>query len=169
MGQAATSYGPVEQHVAGGARLGPCGSWFTDLWPSWSNLAATDPRTPWASAPSPPEGRGSTLLSFPNNPFVCAGVWDQKEWAEDSKGLGVPIWASVAPKLDRTSMQGTLPLAPTDLVPGTSRAIEAQLQPVCPLWVCSWPKVQREVWGTPTWVPGCALGPLRSTNAAPWP
>lgn len=75
------------------------------------------------------------MLSFPNNPFVCAGVWDQKEWAEDSKGLGVPIWASVAPKLDRTSMQGTLPLAPTDLVPGTSRAIEAQLQPVCPLWV----------------------------------
>lgn len=128
------------------------------------------PEPPGLQLPPPPtEGRGSTLLSFPNNPFVCAGVWDQKEWAEDSKGLGVPIWASVATKLDRTSMQGTLPLAPTDLVPGTSRAIEAQLQPVCPLWVCSWPKVQREVWGTPTWVPGCALGPLRSTNAAPWP
>lgn len=109
------------------------------------------------------------LLSFPNNPFLCAGVWDQKEWAEDSEGLGVPVWASVAPEHDRTSGQGILSLAPTGLVPGTSRAREAQLQPACPLWVCSWPKVWREVWGTPAWVPGCALGPLRSTNAAPWP
>lgn len=110
------------------------------------------PERPGLQLPPPPEGRGSTLLPFPNNPFVCAGVWDQKEWAEDSKGLGVPVWASVVPELDRTSKQGTLPLAPIDLVPGTSRAIEAQLQPVCPLWVFSWPKVQRED-GAP--LPGC--------------
>lgn len=116
----------------------------------------------------PPEGRGSTLLSFPNNPFVCAGVWDQKERAEDSKGLRVPVWASVAPERDRTSCRGPCPwlqLIWCQEPPGP----EAQLQPVCPLWACSGPKVQREVWGTPTWVPGCALGPLRSTNAAPWP
>lgn len=114
-----------------------------------------------------PEGRGSTFPSFSTNPSLCAGVWDQKESAEDSLGLGVQVWASVAPGHDRTSVEGALPLPPTGLAPGTYRAVEAQPQPPCPLWVCSWPRVQREAWGTPAWVPGCALGPLRSTNAAP--
>lgn len=69
--------------------------------------------------------------AFPsNNPFHCAGVWDQKESAEDSLGLGSK---SVAPENDKTSVEGTLPLAPTGLAPGIYRAMEAQLWPVCPL------------------------------------
>lgn len=34
-----------------------------------------------------PEGESSAFPSS-NNPFHCAGVWDQKESAEDSLGLG---------------------------------------------------------------------------------
>lgn len=76
-----------------------------------------------------PEGEAPHC--FLSQPFLCAGVWDQKQWAEDSQGFGAPVWASVAPEHDRTSVEGTPPLAPTGLAPGTYRATEAQLQPVC--------------------------------------
>lgn len=115
------------EHVQG-PRLGPCGSWFTDLWFSWSNLAAVDPRTPGFSSS---QRERLHIAFFLKQPFLCAGVWDQKQWAEDSQGFGAPVWASVAPEHDRTSVEGTPPLAPTGLAPGTYRATEAQLQPVC--------------------------------------
>lgn len=44
--------------------------------------------------------RGEAPHCFPSPKPLCAGVWDQKEWAEDSEGLGVPVGASLAPKHD---------------------------------------------------------------------
>lgn len=52
---------------------------------------------------SSPRGERLHVAFLPQNPFLCAGVWDQKEWAEDSEGLGVPVGASVAPKHDNIS------------------------------------------------------------------
>lgn len=167
-------YRPGPWSMCRGPRRGPWGSWLTNLWSSWSNLAATDPRTRGFGFSQ----RGEPLHCFlsQKNPSFVSGVWDQKEWAEDSLDLGVPVWASGAPEHDGTSVEGPMPLAPTGLVLGNYRAIEAQLQPVCPLWVCSWPQVQREAWGTPCPEPqppsGCLCVPWDLSEAqmlAPWP
>lgn len=152
---------------ARGPRLGPVAVGLQTCGPpgaAWQ-LWIPEPR-----ASALPRGERLHVAFFLKQPFLCAGVWDQKEWAEDSQGFRVPVWASVAPERDRTSAEGTPSLAPTGLGPGIYRAMEAQLSQsaVCTLLALG----PEGGMGHPVWAV-CALGPLRSTNAVPlatsWP
>lgn len=115
---------------------------------------------------SSPRGKRLHIAFLPKNPFLCAGVWDQKEWAEDSEGLGVPVGASLAPKHDISAGNPACPwlqLARCQEPPGPEQP--SCSQPARYGYVPGLRSGGR--FGVPP--PGCALGPLRSTNAAPWP
>ena len=87
---------------------------------------------PEPQASALPRGESSAFPSFQQPLSLC--------WCLGPKGVGrgltgpsVQVWLSIAPEHEKTSVEGTLPLAPTGLAPGIYRAREAQLWPVCPL------------------------------------
>lgn len=87
---------------------------------------------PEPQASALPRGESSAFPSFQQPLSLC--------WCLGPKGVGrgltgprVQVWPSIAPEHEKTSVEGTLPLAPTGLAPGIYRAREAQLWPVCPL------------------------------------
>lgn len=76
-----------------------------------------------SGASAPPKGERLHIASLPKQPLSLCWYLGPNGWAEDSEGLGVPVRAPVAPERDRTSVQGTLPWAPTGL--GSKRRLGA--------------------------------------------